>query len=124
MLTYETRKKFDRRILCVLKDGLPMTQIEIARLINQISDDDICLLAKGQPKEVKGYCEVKKHSVGAGTCLAHKYEKYGVKRDVKCDACKSQSITEQLNYIFKSKYGEKYHAEWRDKHIKVRSFIE
>jgi hypothetical protein len=106
---------FSNRILFILEDGNSLPQIQIARLLNQITDDDIALLAKGQPASIRGHCELERYFVGQGTCLAKKYGKYGVAKDTRCETCRSQEIVDQLNYIFEHRFAGKYHAEWRNK---------
>jgi hypothetical protein len=118
----ETRKKSiqrlkmegNRKVLCILEDENPLTVVEANAVIECISDDHIGLLAKGQPKEIKGRC-ISGFYVGQGVCLAKKFGKYGAGEDQTCKSCKHGEILDQLNYIFREVFGGKYRAEWRQK---------
>lgn len=118
----ETRKKSiqrlkmegSRRVLCILENENPLTAIERDAVIECISDEHIGLLAKGQPRDITGKC-INGYYVGAGTCLAKRYGKYGIREDQNCKSCKHGEILDQLNYIFREVFGGKFRAEWRQK---------
>jgi hypothetical protein len=103
------------RVLQIYEHEEPLTQLQCGEVIEQILDDHIAMLAIQQPVEVSSKCEFLGLYVGQGTCLAKKFMKYGVSRDIKCASCKSNTITNQLNYIFRHCFGDKYRAEWRQK---------
>jgi hypothetical protein len=110
----EMISRANARQLRILDRNKPLSAVQCAYLIRDITDDDISTLAIGQPTTVKGRCMYERNYVGQGTCLAKKYNKYSVSPDPRCNACKTDEIVIQLNYIFKHKYKGRYKAEWVD----------
>jgi hypothetical protein len=108
------RSKHKGRVLSILDNGKPLTQIEIARLIANLEWKDVELLSRNMPTEIKGWCEVLGKYVGQGVCIAKKYFKYGLTIN-ECKSCKSQEIVDQLNYIFNKVYDGRYYAQWRSR---------
>jgi hypothetical protein len=110
----EKKAEAEGRTLRIFRNNFPLTQTEMQVLLRKITDEDIAVMAVNQPSEIKGQCITGYH-VGAGTCLAKKLGKYGLREDARCKDCKHEEILHQLNYIFKLKFEGKYRAEWVSK---------
>jgi hypothetical protein len=110
----EKKAESKDRNLRIFRNNFPLSTTEMQGIMRQITDEDIAKMAVEQPKEIKGKC-IMGYYVGAGTCLAKKLGKYGMKVDAKCKDCKHEEILHQLNYIFKLKFEGKYRAEWVSK---------
>jgi len=112
------RKEHDRKVLEIYEGDTRLSKSDVLNIVHNITDADIALLACQQPDEIKGVCEYTGWYVGKGTCLAQKYNKYGIAtQSRKCQGCRSNEIVNQLNYILKHKYEGKYCAKWREKSI-------
>jgi len=108
----EARSK-DKK-LCIFRNNFPLTKKEIEQILKGITDEDVALLATTRPAELRGIC-VSGYHVGVGTCLAKKLGRHGVEKSNVCVDCKHQEVLNQLNYILRLKYGERYRAGWVQK---------
>jgi hypothetical protein len=115
----QLRYEHTRKVLEIYEGERKLSKPQIAKIISQLSDKDIELLARGDASElagagIKGNCAFTGWYVGA-SCLASKYGKYGVTQKPQCRACRADEIVIHLNYIFNINYEGKYCAKWRTK---------
>lgn len=115
-------KEFKNRQLQLYEGNRPLTQMEAARVTAKLKMEHVKLMSSNKDYEylkkagVTGRCCVHDGMhAGPGVCIASKYLKYGSMSSNGCSSCKAQEIVNQLNYIFKHAFKDRYKAEWRNK---------
>lgn len=111
----EVKKEFKKLTLQIYEGDRPLTQAEQTEVLNSLTWEHAELLSKEQPEEIKGICIAEEYAYnGPGVCIAKKFLKWGRSKP-ECSKCKSDEIINQLNYIFKKAFDNKYRAAWRKK---------
>lgn len=111
-----------KMVLQIYKGDVPLTLVEVGRIIHGLKDEEIHETANAiltdEAKKLPRRCDNKDHHhykkcVGGGICLAKKYKRLFASVDLTCVSCESKAITDTLNYIFDRYYNGEYRAEWR-----------
>ena len=107
-------------VLQIYENDVPLTLVEVARIIHGLKDKDIRETANStwNNDDIPRFCRNKLHThyrscVGGGICIAKKYKRMFSFIDQVCVSCESTVITDTLNYMFKTYYDGRYRAEWR-----------
>lgn len=108
-------------MLQITENKIPLRLNEVANVLLKIKDEyirDAAQAALRMSELVPHKCNNKDNVyynkfIGGGICLAKKYKRLGVSKDLVCQDCQSSNIVKTLNYIFDRYFSGRYHASWK-----------